>query len=136
MKLVAAVAVAALATLVVAESEHAPDRAQCLKPSPPPPCPQSYAPVFTFHLRVEPNVVNVTYEASWDAPPEFGWLSDNAIPLNQALIYQGTPVTWTYARTPDAQPQFGFFSLWRQDGTRCDIRFDFDVPGTGRRPRP
>jgi len=92
--------------------------------------------VFTFHVRVEPNVVNVTYEASWDAPPEFGWLSDNAIPLNQALIYQGTPVTWTYARTPDPQPQFGFFSLWRGDGTRCDIRVDFDVPGTGRRARP
>jgi hypothetical protein len=58
------------------------------------------------------------------------------MPLNQAPIYQGTPITWTYARKLHAQPQFGFFSLWRQDGTRCDIRFDFDVPANGRRPRP
>jgi hypothetical protein len=136
MKLLVAVAITTIGTLVTPPIERSESGSQCPVPPPPPPCPRSYAPVFTFHVTLEPNVAKVTYEASWDAPPEYGWLSDNDMPVNQAPIYQGAPVMWTYARTPDAQRQFGFFSLWRQDGTRCDIRFDFDVPGTGRRPRP
>jgi hypothetical protein len=127
MKLLAAAAITAIGPLVMPQSERPEYRPHCPISSPPPPCPPSYAPVFTFRVTIEPNVVNATYEASWIAPPEYGWLSDNAIPVNQELIYQGTPVTWTYARTPEAQQQFGYFSLWREDGT---------VPGTGRRPRP
>jgi hypothetical protein len=134
MKLLAAVAITAIGTLVMAERPD--DHPHCPTSSPLPPCPRSYDPVFTVHVTLEPDVVKATYEASWVAPPEYGWLSDNAIPLNQAPLYPDSPVTWTYARTPEAQRQFAFFSLWREDGTRCDSRFDFELPGTGRRPRP
>jgi hypothetical protein len=135
MKLLAAVAITAIGTLTMAQSERPEYSPECPMSSPLPPCPRSYAPVFTVHVTVEPKLVKVTYEASWDAPPDFGWLSDNDMPLNQSPIYQGTPVSWTYPRTPETRAQFGFFSLWREDGTRCDIRFDFDLPGVGRRPR-
>jgi hypothetical protein len=57
------------------------------------------APVLTVHVTVEPKVVKVTYEASWDAPPDFGWLSDNDMPLNQCPIYDFGDTTSTTVGT-------------------------------------
>jgi hypothetical protein len=101
----------------------------------PPPCEDSYGNVFSVHLAVDSENVVATYTAEWDGEPAFGWVSDNAIPVNQGPIYQGSPVSWTYPRVTETQRQFGFLSLSRQDGTRCEVRIDFDVPGLGRRPR-
>ena len=94
----------------------------------PPACLKSYGASLRAEAVVGPSTVTVTYSGSWLTPPIEGWLSDHAIPLNQSSLQMGETVTWIYPRTECAQTGFGFLSLVRDDGTRCDVVAVFEVP--------
>lgn len=47
----------------------------------------------------------------------------------RAFVAVGETVTWAYPRAGVDWPNFGFLTVWRDDGTYCDLRTDFVVPG-------
>ena len=100
----------------------------CPPPPNPPACFKSYGASLEVETVLAPSTLTATYRGDWLQPPATGWLSDNAIPLNQALMLPGVPITWVYERTAITGCQFGYLSLWRDDGTRCDVAAVFEIP--------
>jgi len=126
-------AVGAPIPLTLPTPEPEPTPTPCPTPDPnqipnPPACLRSYGASLHAEAVVAPSTVTVTYSGAWLTPPIEGWLSDHAIPLNQSSLQMGETVTWIYPRTQCPQTGFGFLSLVRDDGTRCDVVAVFEVP--------
>jgi len=105
-----------------------PEPTSCPPPPDPPPCSKSYGASLEVQTVLTPSTLTAIFSGNWVQPPATGWLSDNAIPLNQWLMLPGVPITWVYERTAETGCQFGYLSLLRPDGTRCDVAAPFEIP--------
>jgi len=80
-------------------------------------------------LRLEtlPGEVNARIRTTWNPPPGIASLTDNSIPIREALVVPGQTVEFLYLRGEEDIHQFAFLTV-ADEALRCDVLVPFIIP--------